>query len=941
VNELDVLPRPRFAAIVDVVGEIVGRDYELGLIRAFLDGGNRAPRALVLEGEAGIGKSTLWHAAVEEAGVAARVLTSRPAEAERGLAFAGLGDLFEPVLDDVLADLPPPRRKALRVALLVEDATGGVDPRALGVAVRSALETLAAERPLVLAIDDEHWLDRSSASALAFALRRTGGPVSVVLARRAAAGTEPSSLEPALPSSRIERIRVGPLSVGAIQAVLVEQLGRVFARPTLVRIHETSGGNPFYAIELARALGPDVDPTLPLPVPETLEELVAARLAGLPSAAREGLVLASALGDPSLKLLHAAGIDDHALESARAAHVIEVTNGLVRFAHPLLSSVLYQGLSSAERRRAHTLLADVVDDRLERARHLALASEGPDADVVAALDEAVALALERGASATAAELAEHAVRLTPVGDRPAEHRRTIAAGRAHLAAGEVERARALARALDDVDPDGERRADALLFRSEIELGRLGERVVLRRRALEEPALTPELRQFLHQKLALETRFFEGREAAEAHARAAWELAESLGDDVVRAVSLSTLALLRFIGGEPDARALAEEALSLARKAPDDVRFVDCAFCLAHMRVWTGETEEARALLAELDGTWGERDERVSAQVSWFLAFVELYGGRLALAGGHAERAKELHGLYGRGEDEDPHNYLPVAVVAAFRGDLEVARDLAVSGSSLAETSEALLPGLAAVPGLAALWGSDAHEATACFDDADRIADAAGWVDPTIRWWRAEQVEALLELGRLDDADVLLDGWDVAASPRGRRRARAQIARCRGLLAAARGELEAAVGLLEDAARAHDEIGDPLGRARALLALGVVRRRVRQKRAAREAIADALAAFVECGAALFAEKARAELGRIGGRTREEGLTPAEQRVAALVAEGRTNREVAAALVLGERTVETHLTHIYAKLGIRSRTELARLYEPVAGSADIVGSLPEPR
>jgi len=150
-----------------------------------------------------------------------------------------------------------------------------------------------------------------------------------------------------------------------------------------------------------------------------------------------------------------------------------------------------------------------------------------------------------------------------------------------------------------------------------------------------------------------------------------------------------------------------------------------------------------------------------------------------------------------------------------------------------------------------------------------------------------------------------------------------VARCRGLIAAARGEVDGAVTALEDAVARHEELGDVYGRSRALLALGVLRRRARQKRPARDAILEALGGFEELGAATWAEKARLELGSIGGRTREDGLTPAEQRVAALVAEGRTNREVAAALFLGERTVASHLTHIYAKLGIRSRTELARV------------------
>jgi DNA-binding CsgD family transcriptional regulator len=147
-------------------------------------------------------------------------------------------------------------------------------------------------------------------------------------------------------------------------------------------------------------------------------------------------------------------------------------------------------------------------------------------------------------------------------------------------------------------------------------------------------------------------------------------------------------------------------------------------------------------------------------------------------------------------------------------------------------------------------------------------------------------------------------------------------RCRGLLAAAHGDLTAAETLLADADNAHDEVGDPYGRARALLALGSVRRRARQKRDARDAIGQALVLFEQLDARRWTAAARAELARIGGRSREDGLTAAERRVAELVAQGRTNREVAAALFLGERTVASHLTHIYAKLGVRSRTELAR-------------------
>ena len=186
--------------------------------------------------------------------------------------------------------------------------------------------------------------------------------------------------------------------------------------------------------------------------------------------------------------------------------------------------------------------------------------------------------------------------------------------------------------------------------------------------------------------------------------------------------------------------------------------------------------------------------------------------------------------------------------------------------------------------------------------------------------------ALLALDRPDDAERFLDGWEADARRLERDWVLAHVTRCRGLVAAARGDVSEAAALLERTVTQHETVADAFRRARALLALGVVRRRERQKRAARDAIGAALGEFERLGAATWVGKARAELGRIGERTREEGLTAAERRVAALVAEGRTNKEVAAALFCGQRTVETHLSHVYAKLGLRSRAELARRFRP---------------
>jgi DNA-binding CsgD family transcriptional regulator len=906
----------------EMSGEIDGRDEELGSVYVFLNQAVDGPAALVLEGEAGIGKSTLWQAGVEaarEQGL--RVLLSRPAEAERGLAHAGLGDLFENVLESVLPALSAPRRRALEVALLVEDATDGLDPRTLGVAVRSALDALAAEAPVVLAIDDVQWLDPSSVSSLAFALRRMREqPILLLLARRLGEGAEASELERAIEGDCVERLSVGPLSLGAIHRLLQARLGRTFSRPTLLRVHEVSGGNPFYALELARVLSADVDPMQPLRVPDTLEGLVRARLDGLPTATRQALLLASALGRPSAGLIADAGLTEEVLGPALAASVIEHADGVIRFTHPLLASVLYQSMSADERRRMHGRVAALVKDPLVRARHLALSTEGQDAEVASTLEEAAALANARGAMATTAELEEHALRLTPPNALEDHHRRVIAAARAHFAAGESRRARALAEDLVTGARPGRERVEALILLADVAHFDVG--MERRREALREAADHPALRALIHQRLGWELLFTEGLRAAERHARASLELAERLDDDALRAGALAALASVRLHTGEPDALRLAEEANQLAAAAADPQQRLSTGLHLASILLWSGELDRARAFLEPLYQEWRDRDEDATGQLLWRLSLVEFFAGRFALAADYAERAYEIAVQYATDDSQMVASIWAIALVAAHRGDLDLARERAERGALTRDL--VFLGGHEGVLGLVALWSGDAREAAAHFAAAEQARRTVGMREPTTFWWRADYVEALLGLGRSDDAVGVLDAWEADAARVGREWALAHATRCRGLVAAARGDIEQALSLLEQAVARHERVGDPFGRARGLLALGVVRRRVRQRRSAREAIEGALESFETAAAVGWAAKARLELGRIGGRTRTEGLTPAEQRVAALVAEGRTNREVAAALFLGERTVETHLSHVYAKLGVRSRAELARTF-----------------
>jgi DNA-binding CsgD family transcriptional regulator len=904
--------------------DLVGRDEERGALDAAFDRAHGAALAgIALEGDAGIGKSMLWLEAVDLARARGpRVLTARPAESERSLAHAALGDLFDDVLDDVLPALPPPRRRALEVALLLEDAgSRPLDPLALGVAVRSALELLAGDGGLVVAIDDLQWLDSSSAAALGFALRRLPDADVLVVWTRRPGEDGGAAVEEALGPDRIDRISVGPLSVGAIHRILSDQLGRPVPRPTLLRLHEASGGNPLYAIELARALrdeDPLRDPTQPLPVPGALEELLSARLGAFTGPTREGLVLVSAESRLTTAQLAEAGVDASALAPALDERVLEPGEGTVRFAHPLLASVLYQGLTPKERHLAHARLAGLVDDPLARARHLALSEDRPDAALAATLEDAAATAAAQGAPIVAAELGEHALRLTPPDASADLARRTAATARAHLAAGAAERARALAGGLLDRAEPGPDRAEALVLAADLE--ELQRAVSLLREALLEPETPTALRASIHQRLGLLVRFTDGLAAAEEHARAAVMLAGASGDAAVHAAALGSFALIRFNAGDPGALELADQAHSLA--AGDPYASTETVFTLGHVLVWSGELERARALLEGALAEWSERDERLAAHALWYLAMAELRAGRLVLAGEHAERGRELGLLYGREEDETPQDLYPLMLVAAHRGDLDRARELTARMAARAEQHATAIRAAAAMPGVVEFWRGDAAAAVAHFEEAERIKEPADVAEPTMSWWRAEQVEALLELGRVDDAVERLDAWEAGARRVDRAWALAHVTRCRGLVAAARGDVACALALLEDAVARHEAVGDPFGRSRALLALGAARRRDRQKRPSRDAIEAARAGFEEMGAAGWAERAQQELGRIGGRTRVEGLTPAERRVADLVAAGRTNAEVAATLFLAERTVASHLTHVYAKLGVRSRTELAR-------------------
>jgi DNA-binding CsgD family transcriptional regulator len=905
--------------------DVLGRDEELARLDEFL--AQELPRTLVLEGRPGIGKTTLWRAAVATARERPlRVLAARPAEAERELAYTVLGDLVEGTLEDVLPRLPSPRRRALEAALLLGEG-GAAEPRVVAAAVQSLLQLLAEDGPLLLAVDDVQWLDASSAAALAFALRRTGAaPILTLLARRA--GEAQSDLERALPDA--ERLELGPLSLGAIQGLLNARLGRPLPRPVLLRLHEAAGGNAFYALEIARAMlrtGLPAGPSAPLTVPESLDGLVAERLRALPAETREALLLIATAGAPSGALLAAAGVREAALEPALGAQVLEPADGELRFAHPLLASGAIALGSLSERRAAHRRLAAVVEDPVARARHVAAALEEPEREVAAELEEAAALARARGSAWTAAELGEAAVRATPAALEDDRRRRALGAAEDHLTSGAIERAARLAHEVLDRAPSGRPRGEALVLLARIEtnVGLIDRAVEYGRAALAEAAGSPELELVVHQQLAYDTRNVEGLHVAEGHARAAVRLSEQLGDDALTARALAPLAIVRFNAGHPDSYGLAERALELARRSGDAAALRDATEAHAHCLAWSRRVEEARSFLADALALAEERNDLSLVTLYFYLTIVEERAGRLELARELAGRLSEL-ALQDGGPElaESPAFAGALARIVAFQGDEALARELTVRSLAHPDAQSPSVLGRAQGSLLATLdaWAGDAAAAVARFEAVDAERGERGFSRSAGHPYVGEWAEALLALGRVEEAATLLADWESEIAAHEHRWVVPTALRLRGLVASANGEVDGAIQLLEAAVAAHEAGGDPFGRGRTLLSLGATRRRARQKRAARDALEAAVACFEEIGAAAWAARARAELGRVGGRTRQEELTPAELRVAALVAEGRTNREVAAALFLGERTVETHLSHVYAKLGIRSRTELAR-------------------
>jgi DNA-binding CsgD family transcriptional regulator len=899
---------------------------------------------VLVTGEVGIGKTRLW---TERVAAAQRrgwtVLQCRPVESEAPLAYAALGDLLRDVADADFAGLPAPQRRALDVALLrAEPDDRHPLPQAAAVGLLGVLSALSTRHPTIVAIDDVQWLDVESERALVFAARRVSDQrLGFLITRRTDAfasvpgdASLDATLLHTLPERQRAHVDLRLLDASELGQLLHVHLGVQVSRRTLTRLYETSRGNPYFAIEIGRAMlqrGVLDDVGADVPIPPNLQELASGRLAQLPVDTMRIVQLVAATTRPTVSVVDAAfeGEDvGHHLRVASDAGIVEVTGERITFTHPLLASVAYLRATPRERRSIHERLANVLDDPEERGRHLALAVDEPSVAVAGALDDAANRARQRGAPDAAASLLEHARRLTPSSDHDRAQQRGIEAAERHYEAGDVGRARAV---LDEVlafARSGHERARALArlgwVRSQIEgfgAGAQAFRAALGE--LTDDGDDPPLRIEIEQGLAWCLHSTLGLAPALPHAHASLRHAEQLGDRSLLAGALSYVALLDSVSGEGIATATIDRAISLGHCPSWSQILGRPDWIQALLLAWDDRLEDARGRFIELlDEAREHGDEHALPVVYFQLARTELLLGLWDDAEAHARDCLESTVRSGQA-GQRPYALTIGALVHAHRGVVDDARAEIDEGRRIADTLGTVPAGLEirAAQGFLEVSLGEHELAARTFDELADDVVRFGFREPSMFRFHGDAIEALLASGHIDDARRLLADFDRVGRSLGRASVAMVADRAHGLLAATEGDFEGAYLAFERSLGSRAP-AQPFERARTLLALGTVQRRDRKRGAARASLTAASDAFAQLGAPLWLRKAQSELERTGGAAVDDaGLTATEGRIALLIAAGRTYREAADELFISPKTVQWNLSKIYRKLGIRSRAQLA--------------------
>jgi DNA-binding CsgD family transcriptional regulator len=891
---------------------LIGRSSERASLAELFEGALDEFRAVVLHGPAGTGKTALLEEAVRLAAERKwTTLFARPAASESRLAYVTLGDLLAGAPPGALDGLSAPERRALDVALLRAEPTDEPEHRAVAAGVRSVLDTLAAEGPLLVALDDAQWLDAPSAHALEFALRRLDArPVVVLLVLRAGHAL-PFPLERA--SRRIVQIEVGPMSADELHRVIRAEVDAPLSRRQLALLRRLSSGNPHVALALARARADDSLSDVP-PLPSSVGDMFLDRVSRLPTRARDELLVAALVESPEIPL-----VDAEVIRLAETAGLVRVGDGgAVSFTDPLLAWAIVRSATGDQRRAAHERISARSSTELGRMRHRALATVGVDEQFATELEQKAAATLAQGDPTTAAELLTHARRLTPLEAPEAWARRCTDEIDALLAAGDCEEAFALARLALDRLPPGSTRAAVLLHAA----GPRPVAATLARQALLEAGMDAEVRVRAHLTVALQCLVGFDVASAEEHAEAAVTVARTTGDASLLAEALEVSAEVRFGCGAGDPAAELDEIESIVRSAGSgDGRAGPWHHVRALSLIFADETARARAILDELlADAAATGDEASEGQVRAALGVLELRAADLASAQLQLEASIDLADL-----SEHPlargTRRAWLAAAQARRGDFQAARETAIEAMTIAASTGdrvSVLVGLAVLAFIAMSLGEH-MEAVEYTEQIRRLLPAES--DPPV-WLEFEEseIESLLSVGRIEEAarrlESLLSRRDGAGY-----RAHIRAARATAMVLAASGSLTAAIEVLDKALEVEGPPSLPFERARTYLLKGRIERRRRRKASAREAFEQAAALFGRIDAHGWEVKARDETSRLGLRHAKGELTETERRVALLAAAGKTNREIASTLFISRRTVESNVARAYRKLGVKSRAELA--------------------
>ncbi|SEO47495.1 helix-turn-helix transcriptional regulator [Trujillonella endophytica] len=926
---------------------LVGRDRERALLHGLVAGARVGQgAALVLVGEAGIGKSVLLADADEVASASGmQVLRATGTASETGIGFGALSQVLRPVLGH-LDRIPAPQAAALAAALALRPGPAG-DRFAVGAATLSLLSRAAEDAPLAAIVDDAHLLDQPSAQALAFAARRLSADPVVLLA--AVRDGEPCALtEAGLPV-----LAVAGVPLEAVPPLL-GAAGSRLAGDVVARLHAATGGNPLALAELgAGGLGLEaLLPAAPVPVPASLARAFALRADRLSGPARTALLVAATAGGdlaPVDRACRALGTSAAALEEAEAAGLLTMSGGGPAFRHGLVRSAVYTEATPGQRRAVHRALAaalagrdgdgdgdgdgngdgngsdgnggDAAADR--RAWHLAEAALGPDEQAAAALAAAAARARERSAYAVAADAAERAARLSPdpadraerlvVAAESAEQAGTAGSAAALLAAvdglplspalririaalrgtvatrtGAVEEARDVLLAAGDeataTDPDA---AVLLLADAVLACFLLGDTATLAAAAARLDRLLGTVGPTAEWVATMATGVagvLTGRGGADRIRRAL--LAATPDGALPRDPRLAPLLVLGplFLRERATGRDVVPAVVEELRRRTDIGRLPLLLFLVARDCATTDAWAEAEVAYAE-----GIALAREAGQVADLaiclagLAWLEARQGRDAACRAHAEEARSIC--------TQRHLGVFTAWSLWALGELELGAGRTAAAVDALERLRALL-------------------VEQGVDDVD--------LSPV-----PELVEALVGAGRPEAAAALVPDHSARAARKGQPWAMARAARAAGLVADD-ADLDGRFG---EALALHARTPDVFETARTQLAFGARLRRARRRADARGPLGDALAAFESLGAGPWADRAAAELRATGATAARraasplQALTPQEQQIARLLASGRTTKQAAAALFLSPKTVEYHLRHVYLKLGVGSRAELA--------------------